>query len=39
MMPQGQKSELKPASGNHLVEAALSMGAKIVEENTETEEK
>ncbi len=39
MMPQGQKSELKPASGNHLVEAALSMGAKIVEDNTETEEK
>ena len=39
MMPQGQKSELKPASSNHLVEAALSMGAKIVEENAETEEK
>jgi len=39
MMPQGQKSELKPASSNHLVEAALSMGGKIVEENDGTEEK
>ena len=39
MMPQGQKSELKPASSNHLVEVALSMGARIVEENAETEEK
>ena len=39
MMPQGQKPELKPASSNHLVEAALSMGARIVEENAETEEK
>ncbi|MGA9048165.1 MAG: DNA polymerase III subunit gamma/tau [Dehalococcoidia bacterium] len=39
MMPQGQRPELKPASSNHLVEAALSMGARIVEENAETEEK
>ncbi len=39
MMPQGPKSELKPASSNHLVEAALNMGAKIIEENAETEEK
>jgi DNA polymerase III subunit gamma/tau len=38
MMP-GQKPELQPASGNHLVEAALSMGAKIVEETADTEEK
>jgi DNA polymerase III subunit gamma/tau len=38
MMP-GQKSELKPASSNYLVEAALSMGAKIVEEKSKTEEK
>jgi DNA polymerase-3 subunit gamma/tau len=35
----GAKSELKPASGNHLVEAALSMGARIVEDNAETEGK
>ena len=33
----GAKSELKPASSNHLVEAALSLGAKIVEEKAETE--
>ncbi len=39
MMLPGQKSELKPASSNHLVEAALSMGARIVEENAETEVK
>ena len=39
MMPEGQKPELKPASSNHLVEAALSMGARIIEENAETEEK
>ena len=39
LIPQGQKSELKPASSNHLVEAALSMGARIVEENADTEEK
>jgi hypothetical protein len=38
MMPQGQQTDLKPASSNHLVEAALSMGAKIVEEKAETEE-
>jgi len=37
MMSQEQKSELKPASSNHLVEAALSLGAKIVEEKAETE--
>jgi DNA polymerase-3 subunit gamma/tau len=37
MMPQEQKSDLKPASSNHLVEAALSLGAKIVEEKAETE--
>ncbi len=37
MLSQEQKSELKPASSNHLVEAALSMGAKIVEEKAETE--
>jgi hypothetical protein len=35
----GAKSELKPASSNHLVEAALSMGARIVEDNSETEGK
>jgi DNA polymerase III subunit gamma/tau len=39
LIQQGQKSELKPASSNHLVEAALSMGARIVEENADTEEK
>ncbi len=39
MLLPGQKSELKPASSNHLVEAALSMGARIVEENAETEVK
>jgi hypothetical protein len=39
LIQQGQKSELKPASSNHLVEAALSMGARIVEENSDTEEK
>ncbi|MGA2367088.1 MAG: DNA polymerase III subunit gamma/tau [Dehalococcoidia bacterium] len=39
MMPQGQRPELKPASSNHLVEAALSMGARIIEEKAETEEK
>lgn len=37
MLSQEQKSELKPASSNHLVEAALSLGAKIVEEKAETE--
>lgn len=37
MMPQEQQSDLKPASSNHLVEAALSLGAKIVEEKAETE--
>ena len=39
LIQQGQKSDLKPASSNHLVEAALSMGARIVEENADTEEK
>jgi DNA polymerase-3 subunit gamma/tau len=39
MLSQEQKSELKPASSNHLVEAALSLGAKIVEEKAETEVK
>jgi len=40
LMQQGAaKSELKPASSNHLVEAALSMGARIVEDNSETEGK
>lgn len=39
LIQQGQKSELKPSSSNHLVEAALSMGARIVEENADTEEK
>lgn len=37
MLSPEQKSELKPASSNHLVEAALSLGAKIVEEKAETE--
>jgi len=39
LIQQGQKEEMKPASSNHLVEAALSMGARIVEENADTEEK
>jgi DNA polymerase-3 subunit gamma/tau len=39
LIPQATKSTLKPASSNHLVEAALSMGARIIEENTDTEEK
>lgn len=39
LIQQGQKSDLKPASSNHLVEAALSMGARIIEENADTEEK
>jgi len=39
MQQGGAKSELKPASSNHLVEAALSMGARIVEDNAETEGK
>ncbi len=39
LVQQGQKAEARPASSNHLVEAALSMGAKIIEENAETEEK
>jgi len=39
MLSPEQKSELKPASSNHLVEAALSLGAKIVEEKAETEVK
>lgn len=37
MLSQEQKSELKPTGSNHLVEAALSLGAKIVEEKAETE--
>jgi hypothetical protein len=39
MQQGGAKSELKPAGSNHLVEAALSMGARIVEDNSETEGK
>jgi DNA polymerase-3 subunit gamma/tau len=35
----GAKSELKPASSNHLVEAALSMGARIIDDNSEREGK
>jgi hypothetical protein len=31
------KSDLKPAGSNHLVEAALSLGARLVEEKAETE--
>lgn len=38
MMPQPQKAASKSSDGNHLVEAALSMGARIVEEKTETED-
>jgi len=39
LIQQGQKSELKPAGSNHLVEAALNMGARIIQENEETEKK
>lgn len=39
LIQTGQKQELKPVSSNHLVEAALSMGARIAEEKTDTEEK
>ncbi len=38
MMPQAQKPASKPPASNHLVEAALSMGARIIEEKTETED-
>ena len=37
LISQGQKSESNPANSNHLVEAALSMGARIIQENEETE--
>jgi len=38
LIQQGQKTETSGSGSDHLVEAVLSMGAKIVEENMEMEE-
>lgn len=39
LVAQDHKEDARASDSNHLVEAALNMGAKIIEEKTETEEK